>query len=985
MTFNPLCDTLDDIDSIQVSTSYVCDPEGCRSLLRETGQSLNIITQNICSISANLPGFLTLLTRTKLVQDVIVLTECWLSCNPNIPAIEGYSSFHSTNRINKNDGVVVYIRNNTASCRVFEPQLRDANCVAVAVDQETCIVGIYRPPCFRDVAKFLESLDSFLTTHSAYKNLVLIGDINIDITKSSTNNNTKEYLNITASHGLLPAHTITTRDKSCLDHVILKSKHRSTVLVLEVSVTDHRAVLLSMTRDTYNNVSPKTLTEIDPIVLEQCITSIDYTSIYQTNNANDACTLFINYLTSAMDNSTSIRIVPSRLRIRKPWITPGLLRCMRNRDLMYKKMKKNPNNETLKITFRRYRNFCNNLLKNIKRQYEKDMLTKANGNPKRLWSAIKSITQTSKKTQTANELLCLESNPVRSINTINNYFVNVGKNLAESLVMSNDAFVGREYIKSTKSSFVFLETDEAEVESIITNLRSNCAVGIDGISTNVLKQFKATLVRPLTYIMNLCISTGVFPDHLKKALVHPIHKSGDKQNLQNYRPISVLSSLSKILERIMNKRLKGYLESNNLLSDRQYGFRNSRSTDNAVHDLTNYIAESLDKKQKCLAIFLDLAKAFDTVSLSGLCIKLEKLGIRGNQLKLFQSYLSNRTQCTRVGELTSSEIPVLYGVPQGSILGPTLFLVYINDMCDLVLKGGKIVAFADDTALIFRSTTWQETYEAAQLGFNQVTQWLTSNKLTLNINKTTLMKFKIRNSTSINHNYKIAVHSQEVCSDVCNCPSLTQTSVTRYLGILLDDHMSFQQHIESLCGRVRKLMYVFKHLRHVADPNVMKMVYYALCQSILEYCISAWGGASKSHLIHLERAQRAVLKVCTFQAYRFPTKRLYEYCEVLTVRQIFILKILLKQHTNKSHTERSPLNLLAQVRTNRKHRIPLRSTCTTSFGHRFYFFLGRFLYNKINNLLVFHNKTKHESKKLLTSYLLTLSYEDTEAILHPPK
>lgn len=194
---------LEDIDNIQVSTSYVRESEECCYFLSEARKSFNKITQNICSISVNLPIFLTQLSRTKLSQDIIVLTECWLSCNPNIPALEGYNRFHSMNRINKSDGSVSYIRSIISRYHVFELKLQDANYVAVV----TCILGIYRPPCFRNVANIPESLGSFLTSNSTYKKLVLIIYIYIDINESSTNSNAKEHLNIIASHGLWPAHT----------------------------------------------------------------------------------------------------------------------------------------------------------------------------------------------------------------------------------------------------------------------------------------------------------------------------------------------------------------------------------------------------------------------------------------------------------------------------------------------------------------------------------------------------------------------------------------------------------------------------------------------------------------------------------------------------------------------------------------------------------------------------------------------------------
>ncbi|XP_063891880.1 uncharacterized protein LOC135117215 [Helicoverpa armigera] len=195
---------------------------------------------------------------------------------------------------------------------------------------------------------------------------------------------------------------------------------------------------------------------------------------------------------------------------------------------------------------------------------------------------------------------------------------------------------------SPAQSLAILDVDEAEIETLILQLRNDCAV-----------------------------------DALKKAIIHPIYKSGDRNCVNNYRPISVLPALSKILEKILNKSLRSFLEKHRLISNNQFGFRPGVSTEDAVLELTQLVAENLDKKNKCLGIFLDLSKAFDTVSVPILTSKLELLGVRGTPLKIFKDYLRNRTQCVKIETSLSNEELVTYGVPQGSILGPTLFLIYI--------------------------------------------------------------------------------------------------------------------------------------------------------------------------------------------------------------------------------------------------------------------------------------------------------------------
>lgn len=486
---------------------------------------------------------------------------------------------------------------------------------------------------------------------------------------------------------------------------------------------------------------------------------------------------------------------------------------------------------------------------------------------------------------------------------------------------------------------------------------------------------------PITFICNICLSTGVFPTDLKKSLIHPIHKSGSRDCVNNYRPISILPALSKILEKVINKQLINYLESKKLLSENQYGFRSGRSTNDAVHQLTDTIVTKLDEKRKVLTIFLDLAKAFDTVSAPLLLKKLEHLGIRGTQLRLFHSYLSGRMQRVVVDEWLSDNCEINIGIPQGSILGPTLFLVFINDLCQLNLDNCKIITFADDTALLFYGDTWEEVYRSAQIGFAKVISWLNNNFLTLNTDKTKYITFSLTNNYYIhNSSLNITAHScSNYSSNTCACPKLQRVDSIKYLDVMIDKNLNFNIHTDLLSKRVRKLIFIFKNLRRVADAKVLKAVYFALCQSLLTYCITIWGGASKSAMIKVERAQRAVLKVAHSLPFFHPTSDLYKKCKVLTVRQLFVIQTVLRQHSRMKYS--SSLN--AHKRNISK--VCATKLCKTSLSHRHFCFLSSYLYNKLNSTLNIYPLTKAKCKQVLTSYLLSHGYDSTENLLIVPK
>lgn len=353
-----------DIDNLKVSQSFLTSPEMCIKYIGNSNNSLKIIHINIRSINKNLPQFEVILSSMSFQCDILILTECWLKVTGKVPTLDGYNSYASTNNLIQNDGVVVYIKSGLL-CTVSEPLFLDANCL-VCVTSNTAIICIYRSPSYKNIDNFINSLHSTVTSLKSYNNLALIGDINVDI---KPNNNTDRmsdfYLTATATMGLLPAHYIPTRVDNCLDHVLLKSKLKATTIVLETAVTDHMPVLLCLKQKANIRQKPAlTTTVLDYLAIQQEINSSEFTSVVEETNADRAADQLINSIKTIISNHTRTVKIPKKNRNLKPWITPGLLRCIRNRDNMHLRLRKTPDDLTLKITYTRYRNFCNKLLKN---------------------------------------------------------------------------------------------------------------------------------------------------------------------------------------------------------------------------------------------------------------------------------------------------------------------------------------------------------------------------------------------------------------------------------------------------------------------------------------------------------------------------------------------------------------------------------------------------------------------------------------------
>lgn len=929
---------------------------------------------NVRSINKNFTALELLLYRLGFQCDVIILTECWIENNKQFPSMTNYNKAFTNNCINQNGGVIVYSKSGI-DIIIEEPNFLEANCLLLRIGANVAVIALYRSPSFSKVDTFLDSLDTVLTNIKQFQTISVIGDLNIDIRELNTDGRSANYLELLASHGLIPSHTFPTRDNKCLDHIMLKSKSQCNTVVLDTYITDHRPVILNVVNKSANHFSPKKLTpRIDFIKIGQKIKLLEFSDVMESLDPNVATSLLMYKLMDIVKSSTRLFKVPHSQRIIKPWITPGILRCIRTRDRMHSNLKENPNNKTLIITYSRYRNFCTNLLKKLKVNYHKRELQENKNNIKKTWETIKKITYTTKQKNTSEALLRIKNNPADSVNMVNKYFANVGKTLAAKIRVDHSR--NAENIPehpSQVNSIGLLTTDEEEVLGIIRALKNDCAVGFDGVSTKVIKESAVILTPIITYICNLCMSNGAFPQIFKTSLITPIHKGGNRDCAENYRPISILPAISKILEKLINKRLTAYLEKYNILAPTQFGFRSGRSTEHAVSELTNYIVDKLDNKTKVIGVFLDLAKAFDTVSVPILVRKLELIGIRGNTLNLFKDYLSGRNQKTKVNDVVSEAEDIGFGVPQGSVLGPSLFLVYVNELCNLKLKQGKIFSYADDTALIFVGKTWAEVQTYAEQGLHRVTEWLRENLLSLNVDKTKFIAFS--NTRRKLPSLTITAHSN--CNAInCTCTKLQSVDTIKYLGVTLDRHMTWKPHIDTLCKRVRKLIFVFKNLREVADRDLTISVYNALCKSILTYCNTSWGGACSSHLIALERAQRAVLKVATFRPYRFPTTELYKDCGVLSVRQLYIHNLILAQHKlTIPHPEKQP------SAPRRKYKVFPILKFNTKLAQRHQCFLGPYLYNSTSKIVTLMSLTNRDVKLALNKWLRNLSHSETEDLL----
>lgn len=437
----------------------------------------------------------------------------------------------------------------------------------------------------------------------------------------------------------------------------------------------------------------------------------------------------------------------------------------------------------------------------------------------------------------------------------------------------------------------------------------------------------------------MLFTEGLFPQALKIAKVTPIYKTGSKLDPGNYRPVSVLPTISKILEKIIHNRLNEYLLNIKLLYKGQYGFRAKSNTLSACIDLVTTIRSHIDKKDIALGVFIDLKKAFDTVSHSLLLKKLEHIGIIGPALKILKSYLENRYQIVKIGNYESSSEPVTCGVPQGSILGPLLFLVYVNNLHQAELQG-NLTLYADDTCLFYFGKNIETIMHQAQHDMKVLETWFQYNLLTINTSKSSYVIFKAKNKI-------VAQHPDLTINGI----ALHERQQEKYLGLTLDNKLTWRAHIQQITKKLSSLVGSLYNIARCIPRKARLLIYNSLVKPHLLYLIELWGCAAKTNLNHIQALQNKLVKILHHYHYLTSSRTIYKETKLMNIKQlhtyntcILIYKIIHKLiHSDITFTLKSQINKYAS----RRHTHLAIPRVRTKYGKNNLTFVGAQLYNKL--------------------------------------
>ena len=854
--------------------------------------------------------FQSILDKNNFAFDFLTFTETWLNEDlENLVNFDGYTKItKNKTRIKEGGGLAIFvkdtikhkIRNDIAVPSEFAEYF---DCLFIQLDRKPndIVIGlIYRSPShntLKNLNKFICEIVDKVNREKC--KLIIAGDFNINLLQANSHSETGRFLDSLISVNLIPKITLPTRKShssaTLIDHIYTDiEKDDCLAGTLKTDISDHFSNFLFFKSTRTSKIKQKHITyrcinDTTINAFNQALQNETWDNVLTETDPELAYQSFIDTYLKLMNTSLPVKTCKfNRYRHKaQPWITKGLIKSLATKDKLYNKYL-NCKNANLKATkeaqYKTYRNIYNSLIRKAKAIHWHNTLQKSKHDLKQTWKNINLILGRNKNNlgQNLSDTFKHDGkvyNTKQDIsNGFNDYFINVGPRLASKIPSSH---ITNNKIPNMNfpNSFYLTPTCPAEVSNVIERLKSKTSYGHDEISPKLAKATALSISQPISHITNMSFQKGIFPKDLKKAKVIPIYKNKEKSTFSNYRPISLLPAFSKIIERLVYNRLYKYIKANRILDPAQYGFQSKLSTDHAIIELQNRIVDNLSKNRHCIGIFIDLSKAFDTLDHKIMLDKLHAYGIRGIAHSWFSSYLQNRLQFTNYLSCHSITGTVSCGVPQGSILGPLLFLLYMNDITS-TCKECKPILFADDTTLLYQHSDLDSLRQKINNELKLLSDWFACNKLSLNIEKTQYVLFEKSKGTS-------AANSDDL---MINGKKITYVKNVKFLGIHIDYKMKWDIHISKKCNQISKTLSVITRLKNFLPKWTLITLYNSLILPHLTYGIVAWGNANAYLLKRMFILQKRAIRVISGSRYNSHANPIFKKLNLMNLYDLFQLE-----------------------------------------------------------------------------------------------
>ena len=818
-------------------------------------KQLSVCHLNIRGLSdAKLRDIKTCLCDT---YDIITLSETFLSTNRSDSlSLPGYHPILRRDRETFGGGVAMFINEDIVYKRMFHLDCPFIENMWVEISTKSgklLLCTIYRPPNNNDFWDHITTNLEEVKSERNSQNIMLLGDLNAD---PSTQNGCKlkDLCNLHNLYCHINEPTrVTETTSTCLDQIISNIPHFISCIFVEppVSTNDHNTVGVKVSfaveRDKayYRHVWLYDQADYDGYI--DYLNNVDWNTCFELDDIDLVCTKWNDTILTAAKAFIPNRTILVRPRD-SPWFTGELRKMKRRLIRLYHKAK----SKKTPLHWKNYKDYNREYHECLDRaEHEYNMYLRGslreNRNTKSWWRTVKHILGKCKNEsyppmfdENQNHYVTTSRSKA---NLFNEFFISHSNVNLENARLPDDGVTPGPILEN-------ISITENDVRDIIKTLDVNKSTGHDGMSCRMIKAAGDVLVPPLTRLFNLCLINNRFPNTWKMANVLPLYKKDGKDQCSNYRPVSVLPIVSKLFERIIFKNVYNFFQDNKVLTEHQSGFRPGDSTVNQLAYLYHTFCEALDRKKDIRIIFFDISKAFDRVWHDGLIYKLKHLGINGNLLSFFKDYLDNRQQRVLIKGEYSEWGAVKAGVPQGSVLGPLLFLVYINDLVKEITCDIKL--FADDTVLY--ALVDDQNVSAVLLNENlqKVHQWAIDWLVSFNPSKTKLMNISYKLNPSFEH-FPLYFNNHQ----------LTSVGSHKHLGIHLSDDLSWTNHIDKIINSVARYIDVLTKLKYVLDRKTLECVYFTFIRPKLEYAHIIWDDCTKEDKIKLEDVQLTFARIVT--------------------------------------------------------------------------------------------------------------------------
>lgn len=849
---------------------------------------MNLLNFNIQGINGKIPQLEVILGSHEV--DVAFISEHWLSvsemrcCSPY-----GYSlaSFFSRATFLRG-GVCLFVRQGIQ----FESVDTAAYCVEKHI--EICaiqfkptsrrgsvfLITFYRTPC-SNLDVFITNLRLFL--HDIFlpnATIILAGDVNIDFLSDSRDKkllmemfgeyNIKYYVRVPTR--------ITNTTKRCIDNMFSNvdlcdvtvrhsviSDHTYQFCRVELSGCDSETVSDRVTRDMGAD-------NMDRFCALLC--GEDWRSMYDAGDFQSKFESFFDSFLYYYNVSFPYRKAKSRT-VKKPWINRDL-RELHSMVCEMSKINKEVDNVAYSARFHALKSFYMTAVDKAKNTFNTERLLRAPNATRESWRIINESRPGSSRSD------------IQQLVDAGGKVITSGVDIAEALgglfstKLSDPgglAGAAGTYGTYLPQSCFLSPTTPREIESLIVASYTRNIVGMDGISSMVIRHCAAQLSSPLSYLINQSFVGGCFPNLLKQSKGICIYKGkGPRDDLKSYRPISIQNAFAKVFELAFYNRLVDFFRRSGVISESQHGFLKGRSTMTAVEDLLTSVYSHLNCRDHILGLFYDFSRAFDSVNHSVLIRKLGGAGIRGRVLDWIQSYLSDRSVVVSVRGERSEEVPVTAGVPQGSVLGPLLFLVFINDLPNCCDDAELVVLYADDVNAVVVGASLEEALRNATAVSRSVRTWADANGLSLNVSKTTFMRF-IPKNISVDCSLLLRANGR----------SLEQRDVVKFLGLHMDSKLTWEAHVDYLTSKLSSACFLVRSLRGTVDRSILRLVYTGLFQCHLIYGLIFWGASAHGERVF--RLQKRFLRLMEGATTIAHCRPLFSKFSVLPLPCLYIYKM----------------------------------------------------------------------------------------------